>query len=201
MWRFNKNLIPICSIIFLLNTGHYFTANYLVLLMRSLGLTLTDASIINGCLPWFAFFTSPIIGYIADKFGTKMVLISAFTGLMITSTALNFLPAYRSYKPKVALDKNIFNESEATLDTAAIVWLGTYGCEDDPSEFFIKKISCDKEVIEFLNITLPDQPKHQVGMNCTNQEMNACRYVYRGYEEKDTITCDANFYMKKIYRH
>ena len=109
--KINRNLIPICVIFFLLNIGVWFTTNYMVLLLRSKGLTLVDAGIINGCLPWFAFFSSPLMGYVGDKFGLKLVLSSSLVGLMLTSAALNLVPVHRTLHAVVGIDEDFYNNT------------------------------------------------------------------------------------------
>ena len=109
--KFNRKLVPICTTYSLLSLGLNFSMPYTTLLMRSIGLTLADASLVNGLIPIFAIFLTPLLGYIGDKFGYKIVLISTVIGLMLSSTSLNFLPVYRVYSAKVGLDRNMYNDT------------------------------------------------------------------------------------------
>ena len=106
---------------------------------------MADASLVNGLIPLFAWFLTPLLGYIGDKFGYKIVLITTVIGLMISSTSLNFLPVYRVYSAKVGLDRNMYNDTLESLDQKSIIWFGKYTeynstCDFKPLENAITEI-------------------------------------------------------------
>ena len=73
--KFKKGLVPICVNYFFLFIGFGLCYPYMTLQMMSLGLTLSDAGIINGMSPIVGFILTPLAGYAGDKLGYKMVLI------------------------------------------------------------------------------------------------------------------------------
>ena len=120
-FKFNRRLVPICSIYFLLSLGSGFAGPYMSLLMRNLGLTLADVSFVNGLFPVFGFFLTPLLGYVGDKLGLKLVLIMTVFGLMLSTTSLNFLPVYRQYSAKIGLDNMLYNDTLESFDSDSIV--------------------------------------------------------------------------------
>lgn len=197
-FKFNRKLAPICLVFFLLNLGHGFPEHYLVLLMRSLGLNLADASFVNGCVPFFPLFFSPIIGYIADKFGSKFVLICSFIGLMVTSTSLSFLPVYRKFDAKIGLDKTMFNHTLQSFDWKTIIWFGRYkdfhsNCEYESTENVIREISCPTKLFN-VNIEFKVEDIENVYVeNCTDLNTQTCKYVVKELNENETMICEVKF--------
>jgi MFS family permease len=166
--------------------------------MRSIGLTLADASLVNGLIPIFAFFLTPLLGYIGDKFGYKIVLISTVIGLMLSSTSLNFLPVYRVYSAKVGLDRNMYNDTLESLDQKSIIWFGKYteynsGCDFKPLENIITEINCESNDfngdIKFKN----EDIKSIESGDCIDLNVKTCKYIIQEEGEREIILCDAKF--------
>jgi MFS family permease len=121
-FKFKRGLVPICINYFFLFLGLGFSLPYMTLQMMSLGLTLADASLINGLGPFIGFFFAPILGYAADKLGYKLVLISSILLFIASTTALIFLPVYRHHRAKIGLDKTMYNGTlEESFDSNSIV--------------------------------------------------------------------------------
>ena len=78
-FKFKKGLIAICVHYFFMFIGLGLTYPYLTLQMLSLGLTLSDAGLVNGLSPIVGFFFAPFMGYMGDKFGYKLVFLLSTT--------------------------------------------------------------------------------------------------------------------------
>ena len=196
--KFNRRLVPICTTYFLLSFAIAFTLPYTTLLLRTLGLTLADAGLVTGLGPVFGFFLTPLAGYIGDKIGYRPVLLVTIVGLMLSSTAMNFIPVYREYSAKVGVDKSLYNSSWESFDLKSIVWFGRYNnpsieCDFVSLENIIKEITCEDAVFE-ANITFAiDEIKVTESENCTDLDKKTCKYFVKLVEDQDILICDAKF--------
>ena len=186
--KFKKGLVPICITYFLMFLGMGFSLPYMTLQLMSLGLTLADASLINGLGPIIGSFLTPLLGYAGDKLGYKLVLISSLFLFIVSTTALNFLPVYRQHSAKIGLDKTMYNDTLETFDSKSIVWFGKYtdlksSCDYQASENVIKEIDCDGTVfyvdIEF-NIEEIDPVNNKT---CEDLDIQTCKFVIKEVEE------------------
>jgi len=196
-FKYKPKLVPIFVHYFLLFGGVGYTYPYLVLQMRTLGLTLADASLVNGLTPLFSAILSPFLGYLGDKLGYKFVLLFSLLSFMTTMTSLNFLPTYRQFSAKIGLKENFYNETLDQFDYNSIVWFGKYNgldtsCKYEAKENNIKEIRCEEEVYN-VDITFKeDEIGTTLHENCTDLNVETCKYFIQ-YDEKEYKVCDVIF--------
>merc|ERR1711970_1328590 len=179
---------------FLLFLGLGFSLPYMTLQMMSLGLTLADASPINGLGPIVGFLLTPILGYAGDKLGYKLVLIVNIILFCATTTSLNFLPVYRQHQAKIGLSRELFNNSAETFPTNSILWFGKYGqvtdsCEYEEAENKITEVDCDGTVFNVdIQIKAGDIQAINVDV-CDDLDVQTCKYVVQDIIEEDHVIC------------
>ena len=198
--KINTKIVPICVYYFFLCFGNSILWPYFSLQMRGLGLTLNDVALIAGLAPVFAFIATPLFGYIGDKVGYKIILILTLLLIIGTSAALNFLPQYREYPPKIAFNREVLdlNTSSAFL-ASDIAWLGYIGqtggfCEKDVSKFTIDNVICEEKTYN-VNISLQENTDlHLIEEDCPTMESTICRYTVGKLQLNNSlIICEAVF--------
>ena len=197
-FEFKRNLVHFYTHYFFLFLGDGFSLPYMTLQMMSLGLTLSDASLVNGLGPIFGFFLTPILGYAGDKLGYKLVLIFALIGFIASTTLLNYLPVYRQHSAKIGLDKNFYNETLETFESKSIIWFGKYkdfnsSCDYEPTENIVKEIKCEDKVFNVDIEFKTEDIKTVDTTNCTDLNTQTCTYFVQEAGEKEYVICDVKF--------
>ena len=76
----------------------------------SIGITLSDISIISILQPLISILANPLIGYCADRFGHKQVLVTTVILYAIFGTLIDQTPRYREYQNSPFVELNKFNQ-------------------------------------------------------------------------------------------
>ena len=183
----NPRLIPICVNFFFLTNATGFSFPYISLQMRTLGLSLDDVALIMGLVPFFAFILAPLLGYVGDKLGYKMVMVAGLLLYTVTLASFTFTPSYRQHFSKVALhtgsEKLNFS---IEFDINNVIWFGRYleegfDCNDtlDNLTVSITRIECDSGVYEVdLKLDLSDVP-NTTKNECTDVDRDFCKYEFK----------------------
>ena len=198
--KINPRLVPICVYYFFLTFGNNILWPYFTLQMRSIGLTLSDAGLVGGLAPIFAFVCTPLFGYVGDKIGYKIILIMTILLDVGTSASMNFLPVYREHAPKVALNAQSFDlNSQETIDKTDIVWFGVVIendniCNGNIADFVIKEIVCDDKTFA-VDITFEESDEmNLIEDRCTDMNATSCKYSLEAFPVNSSLLlCDANF--------
>ena len=197
-FKFKKGLVPISAIYFLLFLGLGFSLPYMTLQMMSLGLSLADASLINGLGPIVGFLFTPILGYAGDKLGYKLVLIVNIFLFIASTTSLNFLPVYRQHQAKIGLSRELFNNSMETFPINSILWFGKYGqvnssCDYEVAENKITEVDCDGTVFDVDIQVRYEDIQAAIADICDDIDIKTCKYVLRDMKEEDPVICNIQF--------
>ena len=197
-FKFKPKLVPIFIHYFILFLGLNFFSPFLMLQMRTLGLTLTDASLVTGFGKLIAGVFTPMFGYIGDKLGYKSVLIFTLIGLIATSTSLNFLPIYREYSAKIGLDKSMYDDTWKNFDSKSILWFGKYedlnsSCEYEAQENIIKEIECEDKVFNVDIVFNKEDIDNSLAANCTDLGIQTCKYFVQEINDQEILICNVRF--------
>ena len=145
----------------------------------------------SGILPFVAFPASPLLGFIGDKIGYKIIYISLLLLNALVAVAFTLIPPYESniqHKIEVTSVDDIKNNISEVDDYILTFSEFSNNCSDK-FNVTISKLVCEDETFEIDYELYADNFFNDSLLTCN--DLSVCRYTFSSNFSNSSIFCDA----------
>jgi len=197
-FKWGLNIIrQLGAIIFLYNVlclAFSFMWPYTKLQASGLGLSQTDILVISGLVPFLSFPASPVIGFIGDKIGCKVVMTLLFWIVALVTVCMNFIPKYKNIimqKIEIESVEAMKNDIPGAIRSFAQFKAdGFSGDCSSPIDLTISKLICDGTDHAMDYNLYRDEYVNSTHGYCEDTAKDFCFYSFTSFSSNSSMFCD-----------